>query len=114
MSKIIKHFRFLFVVSIIIVAFSISPKIFAFTVVTADIIADTTWDLAGSPYIIQNDIHVASAVTLTIEPGVIVKLSQSNILWIDGKLLAEGTADNKIVFTSIDDDSYRQRSEKVA
>ncbi|MCX6753609.1 MAG: hypothetical protein NTV03_00950 [Candidatus Nomurabacteria bacterium] len=89
-----------------IIFLSFAPKVFASTIVIADITTDTTWDLAGSPYIIQNDKHVASGVTLTIDPGVVVKLSQGNLLWIDGKLLAEGNADNKIVFTSIDDDSY--------
>ena len=91
---------------IFISIFSFAPKIFASTIVDADIATDTTWDLTGSPYIIQNDAHVVSGATLTINPGVVVKLSQNKILWIDGKLSAEGATDNKIVFTSIYDDSY--------
>lgn len=101
-----KSFYLYFFIIILLGIFSFIPKVFASTIVTTDIITDTTWDLTGSPYIIQNDIHVIPAVTLTIEPGVIVKLSQNNIFWIDGKLFAEGNTDNKIVFTSIDDDSY--------
>lgn len=38
---------------------------------------DTTWSKAESPYIVVNDVHVygdeSNAVTLTIEPGVVVK-----------------------------------------
>lgn len=101
-----KSFRLYFLIIIFLSVFSFTQKVFASTAVIADITADTTWDLAGSPYIIQNDIHVASGITLTIDPGVVVKLSQDKLFWIDGKLLAEGTSDNKIVFTSIDDDAY--------
>lgn len=101
-----KSFRLYFFIIILLGIFSFIPKAFASTIVTTDIIADTTWDLAGSPYIIKNDIHLAPAITLTIDPGVVVKLSPNNILWIGGKLLAEGISENKIVFTSIYDDSY--------
>ena len=84
-----KSFHSYFFIIILLGFFSFAPKVFASTIVTTDIIADTIWDLAGSPYIIQNDIHVIPTVTLTIEPEVIVKLSQNNILWIDGKLFPE-------------------------
>lgn len=40
--------------------------------VEADITTNTTWTLAGSPYIITNYIYVKSGSTLTIEPGVTV------------------------------------------
>lgn len=101
-----KSFRLYFLIIILLGVFSFTTKVFASTVVTTDIATDTTWNLAGSPYIIQNDIHVVPTATLTINPGVVVKLSQDDLFWIDGKLLAEGTVDNKIVFTSIDDDAY--------
>ena len=98
--------RFFFVLFIFVSIFSFTPKVFASTIITTDITADTTWTQGQSPYIVQNDTHVASGITLTINPGVVVKFSQDKILWIDGKLLAEGVSDNKIVFTSIYDDSY--------
>ena len=34
--------------------------------------ADTTWDLAGSPYNITSAIQIDEGITLTIEPGVVV------------------------------------------
>ena len=31
--------------------------------------ADTTWNLVGSPYIVQGSVTIASGYTLTIDPG---------------------------------------------
>ncbi len=67
---------------------------------------DTTWTLAGSPYVLQpitgyNSLTVAANVTLTIEPGVIVQAgSVSTGLIIEGHLEAVGTETQPIVFTS--------------
>ena len=46
---------------------------------------------------------VAPGVTLTIEPGTVLKLK--GLLKLSGALKAEGTAENKITFTSIKDDT---------
>ena len=82
----------------------------ASTLITDDIIADTTWDLAGSPYVVQNNIIVDFGATLTIDPGVIVKFSGPDSysfsgIDIYGKLIAEGTAGRQIYFTGFLDDS---------
>ena len=45
-------------------------------------------------------------MTLTIEPGVVVKFNNGAGLTVNGTLKAEGTADKKIIFTSIWDDTY--------
>ncbi len=64
----------------------------------------TVWK-EGFVYVINgSDLRVRS--TLTIEPGVIVKLKDARIEVADGKILAQGTAEKRIVFTSLADDRY--------
>src|ERR1041385_8556287 len=60
--------------------------------------SDTLWSTGGSPYILTNSLTVSSNVTLTIDPGVIVQFTNSNILNVRGRVLAEGNASNRIVF----------------
>ena len=61
---------------------------------------------AGSVYIVNAEVTVTSV--LTIEPGVIIKLGSSGRIRVNngGKIVANGTVNNRIVFTSIADDSY--------
>ncbi|TSC67253.1 MAG: parallel beta-helix repeat-containing protein, partial [Parcubacteria group bacterium Gr01-1014_72] len=63
----------------------------------------------NSPYIVQRyGLSVSQGLTLTIEPGVVIKISDANepSISISGKLIAQGKADNPIVITSIYDDEY--------
>jgi PKD repeat protein len=61
---------------------------------------DTTWTLAGSPYIVTSPVLVMEGVTLTIQPGVVVKFNSHKALQIDGELIAVGTSGSPIKFTS--------------
>lgn len=63
----------------------------------------TTWTY-GNVYVIKRSISVRNV--LTIEPGVIVKLKDASIDVVGGKVLAVGTAQRRIVFTSLADDRY--------
>lgn len=87
---------------------------FAATDVTSDITSDTEWTLGGSPYVVSfsgNDafsehyITVPAGATLTIDPGVVVKFDAYNGLEVNGTLRAIGTANNPIIFTSLEDDT---------
>lgn len=60
---------------------------------------DTTWTAAGGPYVVSNNLTVATGVTLTLEPGVVVLFDQGRGLTVNGRLLAQGTAEQPIVFT---------------
>lgn len=78
---------------------SLIPLASADTNVGGSIDTDTTWTAAGSPYIATGNVLVNSGVTLTIEPGVIVKFDPGKSLQIDGTLIARGISTQKITFT---------------
>ncbi len=72
--------------------------------VSGTISADTTWS-AGNIYVVNGDMAVSSGVTLTIEPGVIVKINGAIKIDVYGTLNAQGTTGNKIYFTDYRDDT---------
>ncbi|MBO9641310.1 MAG: IPT/TIG domain-containing protein, partial [Siphonobacter aquaeclarae] len=79
--------------------------------VAGDITANTTWE-ASKVYLIKGFVYVKDGVTLTIQPGTIIKGATKDqdpaktdkggtlIVQPGGKLMAEGTASQPIVFTS--------------
>ena len=58
-------------------------------------------------YLMLGTVTIPPAYTLTIQPGVVIKsYNYYNRLIIQGKVVAQGTADSTIVFTSVHDDQY--------
>jgi len=80
-----------------LVAAGTSP---AQTNVSGALYSNTTWTAANSPYIVTANVIVFDGVQLTIEPGVTVKFDDNTMLELRGKLVANGTAANHIIFTS--------------
>lgn len=73
------------------------------TVVGGVITQSTTWDLAGSPYVMNTSVIITQGVTLAIEPGVIVQGTSHFVeLRVLGTLNAIGTAEQPITVTSSD------------
>ena len=70
------------------------------TNVCGGIFADTTWDLAGSPYVVTCDVVLSPGFTLTVDPGVTVQFDTNTGLEIRGTLVAFGTSTDHIIFTS--------------
>lgn len=70
------------------------------TNVSGFINVNTTWTLAGSPYVVTGNALLSQGYTLTIDPGVVVKFDSNKALQIDGQLIAIGTVTQRIVFTS--------------
>ncbi len=77
-------------------------------IITQDVIADTTWaDLFADPaipdYYVNQDIDVTAK--LTIQPGVVIHFKEDATLRVPsgGALMAQGTADKGIVFTTEDE-----------
>jgi hypothetical protein len=84
---------------------------------TGVMVSDETWDNTESPYAVFDELRVNAGATLTIKAGVVVKLtgaqsypwmpnsllkSKLNVL---GALRIDGARDNKVIFTSFEDDA---------
>lgn len=71
--------------------------------VKGDIAKNTTWT-ADKIYFLNGTVFVTSGATLTIEPGTIIKGDKATkgalVISRGGKIMAQGTADKPIVFTS--------------
>src|SRR5690606_2427055 len=77
--------------------------------IKSNITTNTTWE-TGKVYVLSGRIAVTAGVTLTIQPGVIVKgevgsgANATALLIARGaKIMAEGTASQPIIFTSVAD-----------
>jgi len=67
--------------------------------------ADTTWS-ALDVHLVTETVTVNTGVTLTIEPGTVVKFNSNKGLTINGALDASGNLSQEIIFTSYRDDTY--------
>ncbi len=71
------------------------------TVVSGAIESTTHWTTAASPYLLSGPVSVQGNAILTIDPGVVVYMGPNAELRIEsGRLLAQGTANRPIKFTS--------------
>lgn len=77
------------------------------TNVSGILTANTTWNRAGSPYILTGNLLVNNDVTLTVEAGVTVSLGDYSLV-INGSLQSLGTPNAPVVFSggSIDFTQY--------
>ena len=75
---------------------------------------DTTFTANNALYLIGNAITVPAGVKLTIEPGVVIKFANQKGITVNGTLDAKGTDDNKIVFTSVLDNTYGGDTDALA
>src|SRR5690554_7733195 len=78
--------------------------------VSQNITENTTW-VSDKVYILSSRVAVLSGVTLTIEPGTIIKGEVGSgpnatalIIARGAKLMAEGTVSSPIIFTTIADE----------
>lgn len=85
-------------------------SLFAQTTVTGGIYQNTTWTAANSPYLMTGSMVIFPGVTLTIEPGVEVKVTPDysfntgNLRYLEvrGTLIAVGTDSAPITFKTTD------------
>ena len=86
--------------------FLVAAPLYASTEILSSILAsDTSWTLAGSPYILpdHNTLQINNGVTLTIEPSVVVQFGYKSRIEGPGRVSAHGLPNQKITLTSIDE-----------
>lgn len=76
------------------------------TLEAGSVTADQHWEFSGLPVHWTDDIGINAGVTVTVEPGTVMKLPAGAHLDVGGVLLANGTAAAPIIFTSIRDDAH--------
>ena len=69
---------------------------------------------ASNPYFVDKDLLVPEGTTVTIPQGCIFLFSPFTGIKIDGTLIALGSADTPVVFTSINDTSFNRTSMRKA
>ncbi len=121
MRKNLFFFIFIFNFTFFIFHFSIAGAI----EVGGHITEDTTWSPDNNPYILIDNIYVDEGVTLTILPGTEIKITgasctnwqefdqsfwfqngnnDAKMFWVDGRIIAEATEQDSIIFTRMQDD----------
>jgi hypothetical protein len=99
MRKIILSILLMLCINIVVVAQTTKPVV----TIKGEITANTTWSRANI-YKLEGWVYVTDGVTLTIEPGTVVKGDKNTkaalIIERGAKIMAEGTAQRPIVFTS--------------
>jgi hypothetical protein len=83
------------------IAYRTVPTVKA-TYVQGVITQDTIWTLVDSPFVLSNNVTVNSGATLTIEPGVQVMFGGNFSLVVNGAIVANGTPERTILFTTND------------
>ncbi len=61
--------------------------------------ANQTWT-SDKTYILRGNVIVATGITLTIQPGTVIKADADKFFRVDGTLIASGTVDSPIIFTT--------------
>lgn len=91
-------------VVMVMLALGVTKSFAADSLVTTNITVNTTFS-SSKTYLLQGYIYVKKGVTLTIEPGTVIHGASAPklgalIVTAGAKIIADGTADHPIVFTS--------------
>jgi hypothetical protein len=115
--------KFLFLLPLI---FCLFPFTLSSIEVGGHITEDTTWGPDNNPYLVTSGVYVNADVTLTILPGTIVMFNSAyyddlsddefyfsggeepvaKFIRCEGKIISEGTEQDSIIFTRMQDDEY--------
>lgn len=74
----------------------------AFTTVCGDV--SGTWDVSGSPYLVECDVNIQAGQVLIIDPDVTVMLYDNTSINVYGQMIATGTKSQHITFQAVASD----------
>ncbi|NQT65595.1 MAG: hypothetical protein HQ554_05410, partial [FCB group bacterium] len=118
-----KKYQFVFFVfSLLIINYTLLISI----EVGGHLTEDTTWSPDNNPYLVTSGVYVDAGITLTILPGTIVKFYAdyyddlgddqfyfhsgeepiAKFMRVEGRIIAEGTEQDSIIFTRMQDEQY--------
>ncbi|MBL9129127.1 MAG: right-handed parallel beta-helix repeat-containing protein, partial [Verrucomicrobiales bacterium] len=63
------------------------------------------WAVTSMPYLVTTNLRIGADATLTLGPGVVVKMAPGAWLAANGKLVTEGTLEAPVILTAQKDDS---------
>jgi hypothetical protein len=82
------------------------------TWVSGEISSNTTWDISGSPYVVNGRLTVNEPFALTIEPGVQIRFKGAD-MFVYGYLYARGTEGDSISFNSFSPEGTDSRGRVI-
>jgi len=103
MSKLVNGF-FLFI--------SLITFVRAETHITGDI-TGMTFESGGNPYIVEQDILIPAGSKAVIKEGCVFLFKPFTGLTVHGHLLVEGSVEQPVIFSSVNDGDYNQASEQL-
>src|SRR3989344_2922654 len=79
-------------------------SLYGLTIAPSNISTNTNWTKSESPYFVSSPLTVVDGINLNLEPGVIVKFNIGAYMIVNGRVDVQGSTEDKIYFTSINDD----------
>ncbi|MBN1759088.1 MAG: hypothetical protein JW863_12260 [Chitinispirillaceae bacterium] len=86
--------------------------LFAETHITGDI-TGMTFESGGNPFIVEQDVLIPSGNKAVIKEGCVFLFKPFTGLTVHGHLLVEGTQEQPVIFSSINDGEYNSASEQL-
>jgi len=76
-------------------------------------ISQVSFNVSGNPFIVEQEISVPALKSVVIQKGCIFLFKPFTGMNIEGSLFVEGTAEQPVVFTSINDNEFNKQSDRL-
>ncbi len=101
--QLYKYFRITLISCLMVLCQEINAQTF----IDGELKNNTIWSTSNHPYVIINQITIEEGVTLTIQPGTIIKFQiDYGKIVVKGTMDVCGTIDQPVIFTSYSDDEH--------